>query len=174
MGTTLFPKLEGKPKSHPLSSLFNYTRNSIACTLITGNKIIDFQMGVSMNLQVISKILSDNPGNQSYCHIPFFINMRHDKGNFILLSHRPAVIAGMCDGIDSDGESDKYCPFVDILHSSGILPLNLAFFHVFLAGVAFHALYICFDCDLIHAFSSHRQDTHQDMLAYMEAFPCVP
>ena len=101
MGTTLFPKLEGKPKSHPLSSLFNYTRNSIACTLITGNKIIDFQMGVSMNLQVISKILSDNPGNQSYCHIPLFINMRHDKGNFILLSHRPAVIAGMCNGIDS-------------------------------------------------------------------------
>ena len=95
MGTTLFPKLEGKPKSHPLSSLFNYTRNSIACTLITGNKIIDFQMGVSMNLQVISKILSDNPGNQSYCHIPLFINMRHYKGNFVLFSYGPAVIAGM-------------------------------------------------------------------------------
>ena len=92
MGTTLFPKLEGKPKSHPLSSLFNYTRNSIACTLITGNKIIDFQMGVSMNLQVISKILPDNPGNQSDCHIPIFINMRHYKGNFILFSHGPAVI----------------------------------------------------------------------------------
>ena len=100
--------------------------------------------------------------------------MRHHEGHFILLSHCPAVIAGMCNGIDSDGESDKYSSLVDIFHGSGIFPLNLAFLHVLLAGIAFHALDICLDCDLIQAFSSHGQDTHQDMFAYMESLPCVP
>ena len=88
-----------------------------------------------------SKILPDNPGNQPHCHIPLFINMSHNKGNFIFFAHGSAVIAGMCNGIDSDGEPDKYCPFVDVLHGSGILPLNLTFLHILLAGIAFHAFW---------------------------------
>lgn len=90
-------------------------------------------MGLCEELSISTlKILPDNPGNQSDCHIPIFINMSYNKGNFILLAH-----------------------------GSGIFPLDLAFLHVLLAGIAFHALDICLDCDLIQAFSSHGQDTHQ-------------
>lgn len=41
------------------------------------------------------KILPDNPGNQPNCYIPLFVNVFHDKGRFILLSHCLAVIAGV-------------------------------------------------------------------------------
>ena len=69
--------------------------------------------------------------------------MGHNKGNFILLAHGPAVIAGMSNGVDSNRKPDKYRPLVDILHSSGIFPLNLAFLHILLAGITFHTFDIC-------------------------------
>lgn len=61
----------------------------------------------------------------------------------------PAVIAGVGNGIDTDGEPDKDGAFMDVFHSSGVFSLNLTFFHVFLAGVAFHTFDICVDNDLL-------------------------
>ncbi len=92
------------------------------------------------NICILSKILPDDPGNQPNCHIPFFINMRYYEGYFIFLSYCPVIIAGVGNGIDSDGEPDKYRPLVDIFHSSGIFSLYFAFLYVFLAGIAFHTL----------------------------------
>ena len=43
----------------------------------------------------------------------------------------------------------KTVPFMDVFHSSGVFSLNLTFFHVFLAGVAFHTFDICVDNDLL-------------------------
>lgn len=43
----------------------------------------------------------------------------------------------------------KTVPLLDVFHSSGVFSLNLTFFHVFLAGVAFHTFDICVDNDLL-------------------------
>ena len=51
---------------------------------------------------LILYILLYNPGNDSYCHIPFFIYMRYDKRDVILLSNGTAVIAGMGNGVDHE------------------------------------------------------------------------
>lgn len=40
----------------------------------------------------------------------------------------PAVIAGVGNGIDTDGEPDKDGAFMDVFHSSGVFSLNLTFF----------------------------------------------
>ena len=80
--------------------------------------------------------LLDDAGDDAEGNITLFINMRHHKGYLILFPDCPAVIAGVGNGIDTDGEPDKDGAFMDVFHSSGVFSLNLTFFHVFLAGVA--------------------------------------
>ena len=46
--------------------------------------------------------VTDAEGN-----ITLFINMRHHKGYLIPFPDCPAVIAGVGNGIDTDGEPDK-------------------------------------------------------------------
>ena len=89
--------------------------------------------------------LLDDAGDDAEGNITLFINMRHHKGYLILFPDCPAVIAGVGNGIDTDGEPDKDGAFMDVFHSSGVFSLNLTFFHVFLAGVAFHTFDICVD-----------------------------
>ena len=80
--------------------------------------------------------LLDDAGDDAEGNITLFINMRHHKGYLILFPDCPAVIAGVGNGIDTDGEPDKDGAFMDVFHSSGVFSLNLTFFHVFLAQKA--------------------------------------
>ena len=75
--------------------------------------------------------------------------MRHHKGYLILFPDCPAVIAGVSNGIDTDGEPDKDGAFMDVFHSSGVFSLNLTFFHILFAGITFHAFYICVNRNLL-------------------------
>ena len=84
------------------------------------------------------KILFNNPGNDSYCHIPFFIYMRYDKGHVIFLSNGTAVIAGVGNGVDSNGEPDKYGTLVNVFYSAGIFALDFTFLHVFFTSITFY------------------------------------
>ena len=93
--------------------------------------------------------LLDDAGDDAEGNITLFINMRHHKGYLILFPDCPAVIAGVGNGIDTDGEPDTDGAFMDVFHSSGVFSLNLTFFHFFLAGVAFHTFDICVDNDLL-------------------------
>lgn len=72
--------------------------------------------------------LLDDAGDDAEGNITLFINMRHHKGYLILFPDCPAVIAGVGNGIDTDGEPDKDGAFMDVFHSSGVFSLNLTFF----------------------------------------------
>ena len=63
--------------------------------------------------------LLDDAGDDAEGNITLFINMRHHKGYLILFPDCPAVIAGVGNGIDTDGEPDKDGAFMDVFHSSG-------------------------------------------------------
>ena len=95
--------------------------------------------------------------------------MRYDKGHVIFLSNGTAVIAGRGNGVDSDGEPDKYGTFVNVFYSAGIFALDFTFLQVFLTGIAFHTFYICPDGDMFRIFCIYFQYTYQDMVADMKA-----
>ncbi len=46
-------------------------------------------------------ILFNNPGDNSHCNIPFFINMCHNKGHLIFLPNGAAVVATVSNGVDA-------------------------------------------------------------------------
>lgn len=58
--------------------------------------------------------------------------MRYDKRDVVLLSNGTTVIAGVCNGVDSNREPDKYGTFVNVFYSACIFPLDFTFRHVFL------------------------------------------
>lgn len=64
--------------------------------------------------------LLDDAGDDAEGNITLFINMRHHKGYLILFPDCPAVIAGVGNGIDTDGEPDKDGAFMDVFHSTGL------------------------------------------------------
>lgn len=76
-------------------------------------------------------------------------NMCHDKRYIIFLSDCAAVVAGVCNSIDANGEPDKNSALMNVFHSSGVFALDFTFFHIFKAGIAFHALHICTDRYLV-------------------------
>lgn len=75
--------------------------------------------------------LFNNPGDNTDSDIVFCINVRHYKGNMVFLSDCPVIVAGMGDGIDTDGKTYKDGSFMNIFHSAGIFALHLAFLHIF-------------------------------------------
>lgn len=102
-----------------------------------------------MEQPIILNGLLDDAGDDAEGNVPFLINMRHHKGYLILFPDCPAVIAGVGNGIDTDGEPDKDGAFMDVFHSSGVFSLNLTFFHILFAGITFHAFYICVNRNLL-------------------------
>ena len=68
--------------------------------------------------------LPNNPRNQSHCHIPFSVDFRNNKADFIPSSRLAAVIAAVGDCIDADMEPDKNSSFMDVRHNSSIFPLH--------------------------------------------------
>ena len=102
-----------------------------------------------MEQPIILNGLLDDAGDDAEGNVPFLINMRDHKGYLIFLSNSTVIVTGVGNGVDTDGEPDKDSAFMDVFHGSGIFALNLTFFHVFLAGVAFHTFDICVDNDLL-------------------------
>mgnify|MGYP000644741074 CR=1 FL=1 len=82
-----------------------------------------------MEQPIILNGLLDDAGDDAEGNVPFLINMRHHKGYLILFPDCPAVIAGVGNGIDTDGEPDKDGAFMDVFHSSGVVfPESYSFF----------------------------------------------
>lgn len=114
--------------------------------------------------------LLDDAGDDAEGNITLFINMRHHKGYLILFPDCPAVIAGVGNGIDTDGEPDKDGAFMDVFHSSGVFSLNLTFFHVSLLVLPSTLLTSAWTMTCSGESARHIQDAYQDVIAYLEAF----
>ena len=87
--------------------------------------------------------LLDDAGDDAEGNITLFINMRHHKGYLILFPDCPAVIAGVGNGIDTDGEPDKDGAFMDVCNCTDIFSLNLTFLQIFCTGITKDTFNIC-------------------------------
>lgn len=106
-------------------------------------------MGNELALLLLANILPNNPRNQSYRHIPLFIDPCDHKTDIILFPRHTAVITAMGDSVDADLEPDENSALVDVCDRSGIFALDFAFAKIGFTGVAIYALYVCTDGDVL-------------------------
>lgn len=122
----------------------------------------------------ISQILPDDPGYDSNCHAPLFINPGDGKAHIILLAGSPVIIAGVGHSVHAVGQPDIDHAFMYIRDLAGILALDAAFFQIVMVGVLGHAFDVSPDAHILQAVTAHVQDAYKHLVAHGKALMGIP
>lgn len=135
----------------------------------------EFQLHMlyAMSIKLL-QILPDDPGYDSNCHAPLFINPGDGKAHIIFLAGSPVIIAGVGHSVHAVGQPDIDHAFMYIRNLAGILALDAAFFQIVMVGVLGHAFDVSPDAHILQAVTAHVQDAYKNLVAHGKALMGIP